>query len=77
MLRPERMRRVNLWLVRADAPAAALALAESGAFNTDDGDRFRIELPDLGEHPYRETFFEARSRLDKLLELVPGAESTP
>ena len=75
MLRPERMQRVSLWLVRADAPAAALALAESGAFNTDAGDRFRIELPDLGEHRYRETFLEARSRLDKLLELVPDAES--
>lgn len=73
MLRPERMQRVNLWLVRGDAPAAALALAESGAFNADVGDRFRIELPDLGEYRYREAFLEARSRLDKLLELVPGA----
>ena len=73
MWRPERMQRVNLWLVRTDAPAAALALAESGVFNADAGDRFRIELPDLGEHRYRETFLEARSRLDKLLELVPDA----
>lgn len=71
MWRPERMQRVSLWLVRADAPAAALALAESGAFNADAGDRLRIELPDLGEYRYRETFIEARSRLDKLLELVP------
>ena len=75
MWRPERMQRVSLWLVRTDAPAAALALAESGAFNADAGDRFRIELPDLGEYRYRETFLEARSRLDKLLELVPGIES--
>ena len=75
MLRPERMQRVSLWLVRTDAPAAALALAESGAFNADAGDRFRVELPDLSEHPYRETFLEARSRLDKLLELVPGIKS--
>lgn len=75
MWRPERMQRIGLWLVRADAPAAALALAESGAFNADAGDRFRIELPDLGEYRYRETFLEARSRLDKLFELVPGIES--
>jgi V/A-type H+-transporting ATPase subunit I len=75
MLRPERMQRVSLWLVRADAPAAALALAESGVFNADVGDRFRVELPDLGEHRYRETYLEARSRLDKLLELVPGMKS--
>ena len=73
MFRPERMQRVSLWLVRSDAPAAALALAESGAFNADAGDRFRIELPDLDEHRYRETFFEAKNRLDKLLEARPGS----
>lgn len=77
MFRPERMQRVTLWLVRADAPAAALALAESGAFNADAGDHFRIELPDLDEHRYREVFFEARSRLDKLLEGRSGSAAAP
>lgn len=77
MFRPERMQRVSLWLVRGDAPAAALALAESGAFNADAGDRFRIELPDLDEHRYREIFFEAKNRLDKLLEARPGSAADP
>lgn len=77
MFRPERMQRVSLWLVRGDAPAAALALAESGAFNADAGDRFRIELPDLDEHRYREIFFEAKNRLDKLLEARPGSTAAP
>lgn len=77
MFRPERMQRVSLWLVREDAPAAALALAESGAFNADAGDRFRIELPDLDEHRYREIFFEAKNRLDKLREARPGSAAAP
>lgn len=62
------MQHASLWLVREDAPAASLALAESGAFNPESSEGLRLELPEVPEQHFRETYLAARSRLDKILE---------
>ena len=67
MLRPLAMQHVSLWLVREDASAASIALAESGVFNPDAADGFRLQLPDVAEQRFREVYLAARSRLDKIL----------
>ena len=61
------MQHVSLWLVREDASAASIALAESGVFNPDAADGFRLQLPDVAEQRFREVYLAARSRLDKIL----------
>jgi V/A-type H+-transporting ATPase subunit I len=66
MLRPLAMQHVSLWLVREDAPAASLALAELGCFCPDAAEGLKLELPDQSESRYRQVYLSARSRLDRI-----------
>jgi V/A-type H+-transporting ATPase subunit I len=80
MLKPLPMRQVSLWLVREDAPAASLALAELGTFCPDLEASAALEAPDMAEKRYREAYLSARSRLDRigaLCEAVPEARVPP
>ncbi len=72
MLRPLQMRHVALWLVREDAPAASLALAELGSFCPDLDAGAALEAPDAAEKRYREAFLSARSRLERIAQLCEG-----
>ncbi|MCU0898437.1 MAG: hypothetical protein MUC55_13195 [Burkholderiales bacterium] len=67
MLRPLAMQHVSLWLVREDAPAASLALAELGTFCPDAAEGLKLDLPDVSEARYRDVYLSARSRLDRIL----------
>jgi len=60
------MRHVSLWLVREDAPAAALALAELGAFCPDLDADGGLDAPDAAERRFREAWLSARSRLERI-----------
>lgn len=81
MFRPLPMQRLELLLLREHLPHAALALAESGAFQPDPASH--AELDDPPGEGYRHLFHEARTRLDKILahfELGPadlGATTEP
>jgi V/A-type H+-transporting ATPase subunit I len=67
MLRPEAMQFATLYLLREDAPAAAHALAQSGAFVPEDAAAAQGTLPDLPGARFREIYHSARTRLEKLL----------
>jgi V/A-type H+-transporting ATPase subunit I len=69
MLKPLPMRQVSLWLVREDAPAASLALAELGTFRPDLEASAALESPDAAEKRYREAYLSARSRLERICAL--------
>src|SRR5512135_1527816 len=80
MFRPLQMRHVSLWLVREDAPAASLALAELGSFCPDLEASAALEVPDAAERRYREAWLSARSRFERicaLCETVPEARVPP
>ncbi|MCU0805444.1 MAG: hypothetical protein MUF79_10210 [Burkholderiales bacterium] len=67
MLRPLAMQHLSLWLVREDAPAASLALAELGAFCPDAAEGLKLDFPDVSETRFRDVYLSARSRLDRIL----------
>ena len=71
MLQPLPMRRVRVHVLREEALAAALALAESNVFSAE-----TLDLPAdcLGEYPaadYERIYASARSRFDKLAVRMP------
>ena len=66
-LRPQRMKRVELGLLKADAPRAALLLADYGSFAPELTEIVPASLPELPGESYRQAYQAARTRLDRIL----------
>jgi V/A-type H+-transporting ATPase subunit I len=80
MFTPVPMSRVTLYLLDEDGPTAAVALAESGAFDPVTAPAGEEALPEAAGREYRELYNEARRRLDRLagtlrLDLPPAPEA--
>lgn len=67
MFTPLPMQRVALQVLSADAPLAALVLAEAGVFGPEAMPAQATVLPELPGDRQREVYRSARSRLDKVL----------
>ena len=67
MLRPQRMKRVGLVLLKDDAPRAALLLADYGSFAPELTEVVPESLPELAGEGYRAAYREAKTRLDRIL----------
>ena len=74
MLRPRPMKHVRLLVLTEDLPQASLALAETESFHPDTRPPLESELSGLPGRDYRDTYHQARSRLDKIAKLIPGAQ---
>jgi V/A-type H+-transporting ATPase subunit I len=61
------MKRVELVLLKGDAPRAALLLADYGSFAPEITEVVPESLPELPGGSYREAYREARTRLDRIL----------
>lgn len=69
-LLPLPMQHVRLMLLAEDLPRASLALAETGRFHPDTRAPQEQALTNLPGRDYRETFTQARSRLEKTLRTI-------
>lgn len=67
MFKPLPMLRVELSLLKEDAPQASLLLANYGSFDPESGEAGPELLPEFPGETYRRTHAEARAHLDKLL----------
>lgn len=67
MFKPLPMQRIELSLLKDDAPHMALLLAEHGCFNPEISEISPEQLPDLPGEAYRRSHDASRSRLDKIL----------
>nr|WP_313778123.1 V-type ATPase 116kDa subunit family protein [Thiorhodovibrio frisius] len=74
-LLPLPMQHVRLMLMTEDLPRASLALAETGQFHPDTRPPEEPALSNLPGHDYRETFVQARSRLDKIVRIAELEDS--
>ncbi|ADE12781.1 V-type ATP synthase subunit I [Sideroxydans lithotrophicus] len=74
MFRPLPMLRIDLSLIKDDAPKAALLLANFGNFAPEFTEIIPENLPELPGEEFRRAYIEDKSRLDKILshfEIVP------
>lgn len=69
-LRPERMRHVTLFLLNEAVPDISLRLAQFGWFNPIPPIEQKAYLPLQQDTEYRNVYFRARKRLDKILHFV-------
>lgn len=67
MFRPLPMQRIELTLLKEDAPQAALLLANYGNFDPEFSETAPGQFPELPGEAYRQVYAEARARLDKVL----------
>ncbi len=74
MLRPRPMKHVRLLVLTEDLPQASLALAETESFHPDTRPPAEAQLSGLPGRDYRDTYNQARSRLDKIARLIPVSE---
>lgn len=79
MLRPCPMKHVRLLVLTEDLPQASLALALTESFHPDTRPPTEAQLAGLPGRDYRDTYNQARSRLDKIAKLmeVPQAPAIP
>lgn len=68
MFKPLRMQHVTLWVLKNDAPQAALLLATYGIFTPEKSQAWERDLPETPGDRYMEVFSEAQSRLTKILD---------
>jgi V/A-type H+/Na+-transporting ATPase subunit I len=61
------MQRIELSLLKDDAPQAALLLANYGSFDPEISDTLPDQFPELPGEAYRKVYAEARAHLDKIL----------
>ncbi len=71
MLRPLPMKHVRLLILTEDLPQASLALAETETFHPDTRPPAETQLSGTPGREYRDTYNQARSRLDKIAKLIP------
>jgi V/A-type H+-transporting ATPase subunit I len=62
------MQHVTLWVLKSDAPQAALLLATYGIFTPEKSQAWERDLPETPGDRYLEVFSEAQARLNKLLD---------
>lgn len=67
MFKPQPMQRVELSLLKEDAPQAALLLANYGSFDPEVSEATPEQFPELPGDLYRQAFAETRAHLDKIL----------
>ncbi len=72
MLRPRQMKHVRILVLTEDLAQASLALAETQCFHPDTRAPAEPQLSGLPGRGYRDTYSQARSRLDKILKLAPA-----
>ncbi len=78
MLRPTPMKHVRLLILGEDLPQASLTLAELESFHADVRAPDHDDLDDLPGLPYRDTWRQASSRLEKITKLIPlPTENSP
>ncbi|MFY9975308.1 MAG: V-type ATPase 116kDa subunit family protein [Chromatiaceae bacterium] len=70
MLRPRPMKHVRLLVLTEDLPQASLALAQAESFHPDTRPPAESRLTGLPGRDYRDTYNQARSRLDKIAKLI-------
>jgi V/A-type H+/Na+-transporting ATPase subunit I len=68
MFQSLRMRHVTLWVLKTDAPQAALLLATYGIFTPERSLPWEPDLPETPGDRYVEVFSEADARLNKILD---------
>ncbi len=74
MFKPIPMQRIELSLLRDDAPQAALLLANYGGFDPEYSEAEPEQLPELPGEEYRRAYAENRAHLDKILSHYEIAE---
>lgn len=67
MFKPLRMQHAMLWVLRSDAPQAALMLATYGIFTPEKSRAWERDLPETPGDRYLEVYAEAQARLTKIL----------
>ena len=67
MFKPLPMLRIELSLLKDDAPQASLLLANYGNFDPEFSEATPEQLPELPGEPYRKAYAETRAHLDKIL----------
>ncbi|MBI1173862.1 MAG: V-type ATP synthase subunit I [Sideroxydans sp.] len=81
MFKPLPMLRIDLSLLKDDAPQAALLLANFGSFAPEITEIIPDQLPEMPGENYRQAYNENKSRLDKILDhfeiAVPEVISEP
>jgi V/A-type H+/Na+-transporting ATPase subunit I len=75
MLRPRIMKHVRLLVLTEDLPQASLALAETESFHPDSRPPTEDRLSGLPGREYRDTYNQARSRLDKITKLIRAGDT--
>ncbi|MGA7178424.1 MAG: V-type ATPase 116kDa subunit family protein [Thiobacillaceae bacterium] len=75
MFRARPLYHMTLWCLAGEAQGVALLLAQEGVYNPSPA--LQTELPDTAGQEYRETYFEARSRLDKILPICGPKKRPP
>lgn len=68
MFKPLRMQHATLWVLKSDAPQAALLLATYGIFTPEKSQAWERDLPETPGDRYMEVFSEAHARLNKILD---------
>jgi V/A-type H+-transporting ATPase subunit I len=71
MFRPLPMKHATFHLLTEDLPLISLVLSELELFSPDFRTRFDEEFPLIPGHHYRETYHQARSRLEKIENHIP------
>ncbi len=74
MLRPQPMKHVRILVLREDLPQASLTLADTESFHPDPRQPREQQLTPLQDCRYQKEFQQARSRLDKIAQVVPVPE---
>jgi V/A-type H+-transporting ATPase subunit I len=77
MLKPQRMQRASLQVLRDDAPRAAMVLAAAGVFDAEPVDDPSGNLKEQPAERYRQVYQQARARLAKLSGFVDCAAIGP
>jgi V/A-type H+-transporting ATPase subunit I len=67
MFKPLPMQRIELSLLREDAPQASLLLANYGNFDPEFSEATPEQLPELPGEAYRQAYTDTRAHLDKIL----------
>jgi V/A-type H+/Na+-transporting ATPase subunit I len=75
MLRPQAMRHVRLLVLREDLPQASVTLAETESFHPDPRPPAESRLGPLVDCRYQREYQQARTRLDKIRQLLPVPET--
>lgn len=68
MFKPMRMQHATLWVLKSDAPQAALLLATYGTFTPEKSQAWERDLPEIPGDRYREVFSEAQARFNKIMD---------